>query len=84
MDLSYAGFGLLPPAKMVLFWRKGVITVTDLEKRAHELTVALLPHIMKESEWDYYIFDSESKGRVNPDISATYNDFYEAFLKHLI
>ena len=58
--------------------------MTDLEKRAHDLAVALLPHIMKECDWKYYGFGPDDRGFVNPDVIATYNEFYEAFLKHII
>lgn len=54
--------------------------MTDNEKRAHDLAVACLPNIMKECHWEYYLYDKNDLGYVNPDIIHTYDELYKTFL----
>lgn len=58
--------------------------MTDREKRAHDLAVSLLPHIIKENNWSYYSFDENENGTFNaPEITEEYWSVYEALLKQL-
>lgn len=59
--------------------------MNDKEKRAHDLAVAIIPHVMDECGWEYYLFDNGSDiARINPDIVETYNEFYTEFLNNII
>lgn len=58
--------------------------MTDKEKRAHDITVSLLPHIIKEHNWSYYSFDENECGTFNAlEIIEEYLATYEALLEQL-
>lgn len=58
--------------------------MTDREKRAHDLAVSLLPHIIKENNQTYYSFDENGNGTFNaPEITDEYWSVYEALLRQL-
>lgn len=58
--------------------------MTDNEKRAHDLAVKVLPYAIQELNMNYYLFDGENIGSVNPDIAPTYLELYESFLGEFI
>lgn len=57
--------------------------MTDNEKRAHEIALALLPKVIEECQYNYYDFDSKGVGHFNNDIVMEYSDLYNNFLNHL-
>lgn len=57
--------------------------MTDNEKRAHDLAISTLPHVMNECDWKYYLYNDDGAGYINPDVIETYKDLYDVFLEHI-
>lgn len=58
--------------------------MTDIEKRAHDITVALLPKLMEIDEMKFYGKHNQTDELFNSfDIIDLYDTVYEALLKDL-
>ena len=58
--------------------------MTDLEKRAHDIAVRILPRMIEEYEVPYMDFSRDGKRRFNGfDIADIYQELYESLLTEL-
>lgn len=58
--------------------------MTDLEKRAHDIAVAILPRMIEEDRLDYYaLIDGRNLGFNAGDIIDEYRTIYEELLTEL-
>lgn len=58
--------------------------MTDNEKRAHDIALALLSKGMSETNTDVYCYDSNDNGYVNAIcIVDTYREIYDSILEEL-
>ena len=58
--------------------------MTDLEKRAHDISVAILPRMIEEDRLDYYaLIDGRNLGFNAGDIIDEYRTIYEELLTEL-
>lgn len=57
----------------------------DLEKRAHDITVSILPHVIAEGEYFRY-YECQKNGNLSFnhfDVAEEYVHIYEGLLKEL-
>lgn len=57
--------------------------MTDNEKRAHDLAISSLPHVMNEYDWKYLVSETDDTFCVNPEVFETYLDLYKGFLEKI-
>lgn len=53
------------------------------EQRAHDIAVSILPHVIKESNWNYFNADENDNLSLNIDVSQEYISLYENLLVEL-
>ena len=58
--------------------------MTDIEKRAHDIAVAILPRMIEEDKLPYIVPSGKSGNKFNAyDVADLYEELYEALLKEL-
>lgn len=58
--------------------------MTNNEKRAHDIAIALLPKGMSETNTNVYCYDSDDNGYVDAmSIVDTYREIYDSVLEEL-
>lgn len=55
--------------------------MTDIEKRAHDLAISALPHVMNEYGWKYVILETNDTYCTNPEVFEVYTELYYGFLE---
>ncbi len=57
--------------------------MTDMEKRAHDIAVRILPYTLKEFDPEFFYLDRKDHGSLSSDVLEEYVLLYEELLKGL-